>query len=316
MSARESELDAGVAPAPASAPPPRDELVEGFLRFMDAEKGVSERTLVNYRHALRRFAREARGYSEWRECRADDFRLYLLDCMSGGMARATIRLHFAALRGFFRFLVHRRGLAVNPLAEVRLPKAEKKLPVVLTVKQIEQLLHMPFKVEHGRQAPKWMAARDAAILEFFYSTGCRLAELAALDVEHVDVYSETVRVLGKGRKVRVTPVGSRALEALQHYRHQAGVRTGALFISKLRRRITTRAIGDIVKKYLDLSDIPLKASPHKLRHSFATHLLDNGADLRSIQALLGHANLSTTQIYTHVSAERMRKVYRAAHPRA
>jgi len=153
-------------------------------------------------------------------------------------------------------------------------------------------------------------------MELFYSSGLRLQELAALDVMHIDPYSESVRVFGKGRKERVVPVGAPALTAIQKYRHEAGVNSGPLFISKLRKRLSTHSVWGMLKKYLRHTKIPISLSPHKLRHSFATHLLDNGADLRSVQSLLGHASLSTTQIYTHVTVERLKKAYNEAHPRA
>lgn len=205
---------------------------------------------------------------------------------------------------------------MNPLKEVQLPKAEKNLPLLLTPKQIDELLAAPFHVEREKQAPLWAAARDAAIMELFYSSGLRLQELVSLDVSSIDPYSENVRVMGKGRKERVVPVGTPALEAIQKYRHEAGVNTGPLFISKLRKRLSTHAVWCQMKKYLRHTSIPIPLSPHKLRHSFATHLLDNGADLRSVQTLLGHASLSTTQIYTHVTVERLKKAYNEAHPRA
>jgi site-specific recombinase XerD len=193
---------------------------------------------------------------------------------------------------------------------------EKKLPLVLTMKQIDELLAAPFKVERENQAPAWAAARDVAIMELFYSSGLRLQELVLLDVGDIDPYSESVRVLGKGRKERVCPVGAPALEAIQKYRQQARVEAGPLFISKLRRRLTPLAVQQMMKKYMRHTSIPISLSPHKLRHSFATHMLDAGADLRSVQSLLGHASLSTTQIYTHVTVERMKKAYEEAHPRA
>ena len=236
--------------------------------------------------------------------------------MKRELARATIRLHFAALRSFYKFLTRRKGLTVNPLLDVQLPKAERKLPLVLTLKQVEELLALPFNVKQPKQAPSWAAARDAAVLEVFYSTGLRLAELASLDVSDFDFFNETIRVVGKGNKERVTPLGSHALAALQKYRGEAKITEGALFLSKSKKRISARGISNIVKKYTELAGLPVGASPHKLRHSFATHLLDNGADLRSVQTLLGHASLSTTQIYTHVSTERLKKVYDTAHPRA
>ena len=226
------------------------------------------------------------------------------------------RLHFAALRSFFKWFTHRRGLVKNPLLDVQLPKQEKKLPVVLTVAQITEMLELPLKLEKDQQAAEWAPERDAAVLELFYSTGMRLAELASLNVADLDSYSDTVRVLGKGSKERILPVGRPAMEAVQRYRQKAMVHEGPLFLSKLRRRITRRALADLIEKYWKKSGLPIHITPHKLRHSFATHLLDNGADLRSVQELLGHASLSTTQIYTHVSTQRMREAYDAAHPRA
>ncbi len=236
--------------------------------------------------------------------------------MKEGRARTYIRLLFSALRAFYRFLVERHGLKVNPLLAVQLPKTEKKLPLLLTVKQVEELLSAPGRMKRSKQAPAWIAARDVAIMELFYSSGLRLQELVNLDVPDLDPYSESVRVLGKGRKERVCPVGAPALEAIQIYRHQAGVSSGPLFVSKLRRRLSPRSVWLLLKKYLRETNIPIALSPHKLRHSFATHLLDNGADLRSVQSLLGHASLSTTQIYTHVTTERLKKAYNEAHPRA
>jgi site-specific recombinase XerD len=236
--------------------------------------------------------------------------------MKRDRARATIRLDFAALRSFYRFLCERKSLAANPLMAVSLPKAEKRLPVFLTTTQIDALLRAPHEAKRAKQAPDWLPWRDAAILELFYSSGLRLAELAALEVNDIDPYNESVRVLGKGSKERIVPVGQPALEAIQHYRQRAKVQSGPLFLSKLRQRLGPTSIWSLVKKYLRLAQIPVPASPHKLRHSFATHLLDAGADLRSVQSMLGHASLSTTQIYTHVTTERLRKAYDQAHPRA
>ncbi|MDA7597434.1 tyrosine recombinase XerC [Verrucomicrobiales bacterium] len=294
-----------------------DPLVDEFLEYQSVEKNVSPRTLHNYHHALMRYRIE-RGalFSKWETAEADDFRDYLFEIMKGGWARATIRLHFAALRSFYKFLTRRKNLLVNPIVEVQLPKAEKKLPVVLTKDQVEELLILPLTIEHPPQAPDWAGERDAAILELFYSSGVRLAELAAMNVSDFDFFNECVRVFGKGSKERICPVGSKAAEAIHTYRNAAKVMEGPLFISKLRRRMSARGISDVFKKYHKASGIPVNISPHKLRHSFATHLLDNGADLRSVQTLLGHASLSTTQIYTHVSIERMKAVYDEAHPRA
>ncbi|HCN76907.1 MAG TPA: integrase [Verrucomicrobiales bacterium] len=296
--------------------PPDDPLKKAFLGFLESERRCSPRTLENYRHALAEFRHRQSGFTAWLTLTAEDFRGYLFDQMKRGLGRATIRLHFAALRSFYKWLTHRQGLERNPLLDVQLPKQEKKLPVVLTVPQITAMLELPLKLEKDRQAPAWAPERDAAVLELFYSTGMRLAELSALNVADLDAYSDTVRVTGKGSKQRLLPVGAPAMEAVQRYRQKAAVHDGPLFLSKLRRRITTQAVADIVDKYWRKSGLPVHVTPHKLRHSFATHLLDNGADLRSVQELLGHASLSTTQIYTHVSTQRMKEVYEAAHPRA
>ena len=236
--------------------------------------------------------------------------------MKKGQARSYIRLQFSAFRTFYRFLVERKGLAHDPVRELQLPKAEKKLPLVLTRQQVEELLSAPLRVPKHQSAPTWMPLRDAAIMEMFYSSGLRLNELALLEVADLDIYTESVRVFGKGRKERVCPVGAPALDAVSRYRAAANVHSGPLFINKSRRRISPRSVWLILKRYLRHTSIPIALSPHKLRHSFATHLLDNGADLRSVQALLGHASLSTTQIYTHVTVERLKKAYAGAHPRA
>jgi site-specific recombinase XerD len=227
-----------------------------------------------------------------------------------------VRLQFSALRTFYQFLGARKGLRSNPVREVQLPKIEKKLPLVLTRQQVEELLAAPTREKKSRSAPAWMPLRDVAIMELFYSSGLRLSELAALDVAEVDPYTESVRVFGKGRKERVCPVGLPALEAISRYRVAANVHSGPLFINKARRRISPRSIWLVLKRYVRHTSIPISISPHKLRHSFATHMLDRGADLRSVQALLGHASLSTTQIYTHVTTERLKKAYADAHPRA
>ena len=296
-------------------PAPDDPLATAFLDYLHDERNVSPRTVANYDRALRAAA-DFLGAKSWRAASADDFRAYLFALMKRERSRATIRLEFAALRSFYRFLSERKGLAANPLVAVSLPKAEKRLPVFLTTTQIGALLRAPHEAKPEKQAPSWMPWRDAAILELFYSSGLRLSELASLDVRDIDPYNETVRVLGKGSKERIVPVGEPALEAIQNYRQRAKVQSGPLFISKLRRRMGSSAIWALVKKYLRLAQIPVPASPHKLRHSFATHMLDAGADLRSVQSLLGHASLSTTQIYTHVTTERLKKAYDQAHPRA
>jgi integrase/recombinase XerC len=292
----------------------RDPLIEEFLRYLAVERNASSRTVKAYRQALETFRAETKA--PWKKCTPDNFRDYLFAIMKRGQARSYVRLQFSAFRTFYQFLATRKGLRSNPVREVQLPKLDKKLPLVLTRQQIEELLAAPTRVAKNRAAPVWMPLRDVAIMELFYSSGLRLSELAALDVADVDLYTESVRVFGKGRKERVCPVGLPALETISRYRAAANVHSGPLFISKSRRRMSTRSIWLVLKRYLRHTSIPISISPHKLRHSFATHMLDRGADLRSVQALLGHASLSTTQIYTHVTVERLKKAYADAHPRA
>jgi len=291
-----------------------DPLAGEFLRYLAVERNASPRTLKAYREALAAF--RAENKTPWKKCTANDFRDYLFALMKHGQARSYVRLQFSAFRTFYRFLAERKKHPRDPVRELQLPKIEKKLPLVLTRQQVEELLAAPARLTKNRAAPIWMPLRDIAIMELFYSSGLRLSELAALDVADVDLYTESVRVFGKGRKERICPVGFPALEAISRYRAAANVHSGALFINKLRRRISTRSIWLVLKRYLRHTSIPISISPHKLRHSFATHMLDGGADLRSVQALLGHASLSTTQIYTHVTVERLKKAYADAHPRA
>ena len=291
-----------------------DPLAEEFLRHLAIEKNASPRTLKAYRDALAEF--RSANATPWKKCTANDFRDHLFTIMKRGQARSYVRLQFSALRTFYRFLVERKKLRRDPVRELQLPKIDKKLPLVLTRQQIEELLAAPAQVAKSRAAPAWMPLRDIAIMELFYSSGLRLSELAALDVSHFDPYTESVRVFGKGRRERICPVGLPALEAISRYRAAANVHSGPLFINKMRKRMSTRSIWLVLKRYLRHTSIPISISPHKLRHSFATHMLDRGADLRSVQALLGHASLSTTQIYTHVTTERLKKAYADAHPRA
>ena len=306
------------APHSPALPDVPDPLETQFLQFMQVERNASALTLKNYAQGLRALRTGFPAFRGWPDLTADDFRAWLFLLMKRELGRATIRVQFAALRSFFKFLTRRAGLTANPLLEVQLPKAQRSLPVVLTLGQIDELLTLPLtlKPDGAQRSAVWAPQRDAAILELFYSTGLRLHELVKLDVGDINHLEESLRVTGKGRKDRLCPVGGPALRAIQHYRVAAGVHDGPLFLSKLRRRITMRAVNDLLQKYLRHSTIGFKVSPHKLRHSFATHLLNNGADLRSVQELLGHANLSTTQIYTHVSTTRMKQVYDAAHPRA
>lgn len=294
---------------------PADRLFEEFLRYLDAGRNRSPHTLRSYRGSIDAF-RRFRPKLKWEDATERDFRDFLFLMARQGMSRSGQRTAFAALRSFYDFLVEHQHVPTNIVKTVLLPKLEKKLPVFLTSGQVGDLLEPREEGGKNQQAPVWMRARDLALLELLYSSGIRLSELVRLDVKDVDVINETVRVFGKGAKERIVPVGAPALEALSHYRSAANVHHGPLFLNKSRRRLSARSAWLAMKRRLALAGLPADLSPHKLRHTFATHLLDAGADLRSVQSLLGHASLSTTQIYTHVTTERLRRAYDAAHPRA
>lgn len=305
----------GEAPPPDVVP---DALANRFLDYMETERNASPRTVESYRRSLVQFREWMGGrFTEWSSCATEDFRAWLYEALNLQLKPSTIRLRFAALRSFYTYQMRREGLPVNPLADVVLPRASQSLPVHLSLRQMEALLALPLQVPVDKKHPAWIPYRDAAILELFYACGIRLSELVGLNADAFYAGEDCVRVLGKGRKVRLVPVGDYAREAVEKYCEMAGVpQNGPLFISRLGRRMTGRSVQQMLDKYLRLSDIPFHISPHKLRHTFATHMLDAGADLRAVQELLGHSSLSTTQIYTHVTKTRMRDVYRRAHPRA
>jgi integrase/recombinase XerC len=295
--------------------PEKDRGIESYLQYLKVERDASPHTITAYRIALYEFTRFMGPNVRWRAASPDDFRKFLRDCMRKKWSRSYIRLTFAALRSFYKFLIKREGHLRNPLTEIQLPRAQKSLPVSLSVSQIDELINVPAGTKRRRQAPAWAAARDTAILELLYGSGIRLSELAALDVEDLDTSLKTIRVMGKGRKERVLPVGEVALQAIQEYMDQAEVLSGPLFLNKQRQRIGRRSIWVIVRRRSKETSIPFEISPHKLRHSFAGHLLDNGAGLRSVQILLGHSSLNTTQLYTSITPARLKKAFDAAHPR-
>ena len=295
-----------------------EQVVLRFLDYLRAEKGASPHTLEAYRRQYRLFVEwMGERFDSWDACTSEVYRAWLYEAMQQELKPSSIRQRFAALRSLYAYLILREGYVSNPLADVTLPRARTGLPVHLSLKQMEELLSLPLRTPVDKKSPAWLPYRDAAILELFYSCGIRLSELVGLNADAFTGGADCVRVLGKGRKVRLVPVGEYARDAIEKYLELAGPDPqGPLFISRLRRRMTGRSVQLMLDKYLRCSDIPFLISPHKLRHTFATHLLDAGADLRSVQELLGHSSLSTTQIYTHVTKTRMQQVYRHAHPRA
>ncbi len=231
-------------------------------------------------------------------------------------SKATIARKLATLRSFYKFLVKRNEIAANPVAAVRTPKQEKKLPRFLEYEEVKRLLETP-------PVNTWLGARDRAILETLYSTGIRVSEVVALNMDDIDFLGEVVHVRGKGKKERIAPISSSALQTIQHYmefrnkraQNNSNFDPKVLFVNKHGRRLSTRSVRRKMDKYLKMAGLDGEISPHTLRHSFATHMLNNGADLRSVQELLGHQSLSTTQIYTHLSTSKLKEEYDDAHPR-
>lgn len=243
-------------------------------------------------------------------------RAYLAFLNEKDYSKATIARKLATLRSFYKFLVKRNHITSNPVVSIRTPKQEKKLPRFLEYEEIKRLLNTP-------PLNSWLGARDRAILETLYSTGIRVSELVALNMDDIDFLGEVVHIRGKGKKERIAPIGSSALQTIQHYMEYRNKRAQSngnfdskvLFVNKHGRRLSTRSVRRKMDKYLKMAGLDPAISPHTLRHSFATHMLNNGADLRSVQELLGHQSLSTTQVYTHLTTKKLKEVYDNAHPR-
>lgn len=245
----------------------------------------------------------------------DTVRAYLAVLNEKQYSKTTIARKLATLRSFYKFLVKRGQISSNPVTVVKTPKQEKKLPQFLEYEDIKRLLETP-------PANDWLGARDRAILETLYSTGIRVSELVALNMDDIDFLGEVVHIRGKGKKERIAPIGTAALQSIQHYmefRNKRAQSNGnfdmkVLFVNKHGRRLSTRSVRRKMDKYLKMAGLDPSISPHTLRHSFATHMLNNGADLRSVQELLGHQSLSTTQVYTHLSTGKLKEVYESSHP--
>ena len=317
--------------APSTEPSDTDRWLSAFLRHLRAERGASPYTQRNYGQALTEFfrwhAQERRRAPVWSELRRDDFRAFLRYLGRTSLRRAAVHLRFSALRSFYRFLVRRGAVLESPIKNLALPKPEKRLPRFLTVPQMVALLEAPLQEWQAHQAahranvepPPYL--RDVALLETIYSCGLRISELCGLAAEDIDGREFTVRVRGKGKKERLVPIGQPALTAIQNYwRALPQTPTGAapVFLARSHQAapIYPRLVQLRLKRYLAGAGLDPHLTPHKLRHSYATHLLDAGADLRSVQELLGHAHLVTTQVYTHLTTERLKRAYDQAHPRA
>ncbi len=309
----------------------RGQWLEKFLAHLNTERGASVYTQRNYRQALAEFCQwhqqDRKQPPKWEALQRDDFRAYLRYLGRNHLGRAAIQLRFCALRTFYKFLIRHGQVALSPIKNLSLPKMGKRLPKFLTAQQMKDLLEAPLKLlpaesNHPKRTELLLASRrDVAVLETIYSCGLRISELCGLQAADIEQNECLVRVRGKGKKERLIPIGETALNAIRAYwdllpQHPAGVAPVFLANAGKRSPVSARLLQLRLKKHLATAGLDPNLTPHKLRHSYATHLLDAGADLRSVQELLGHAHLVTTQVYTHVTTERLKRAYDAAHPRA
>ena len=307
----------------------QDEWLNKFLQHLATDRGASQYTQRNYRHALNDFCfwhqQDRKEFPRWAALQRDDFRGYLRNLGRHNLARAAIQLRFSALRTFYKFLIRHGALAESPIKNLALPKLARRLPKFLTAQQMKNLLDAPLKLlpaggggDEGRRM-EVLCRRDLAVLETIYSCGLRISELCGLQVQDIDPNEQLVRVRGKGKKERLIPIGEPALEAIKSYwaiLEQPPFGDMPVFTGRGSAPVSARDLQLRLKKYLAIAGLDPAITPHKLRHSYATHMLDSGADLRSVQELLGHAHLVTTQVYTHLTTERLKRAYDAAHPRA
>lgn len=294
-----------------------DKLLDEYLRFLDVERGLSPHTLEAYSRTLVdlvAFLGEGRVFT-WPEVDADHLFLFLVSMKNQGKSAATQEQALAAIRGFFRFCVAEGLLASDPTANLEGPKKGSPLPRVLTVNQVEQLLLAP-------DTSTLLGLRDRTMLELLYATGLRVGELVSLELEDLELAHSYLRTVGKGQKMRIVPIGEEAVFWLTTYltdvrgKLAREPQSSAVFLNRRGKPLTRQWLWKLVEQYSEQAGLPSWVSPHVLRHSFATHLLAGGADLRSVQAMLGHSDLATTQIYTHLTRGQLRSVYQQFHPRA
>jgi integrase/recombinase XerC len=293
-----------------------------FVNYLARERRYSGYTVRNYTQAFEDFYGWLNQSNRWSRAfdglTSRDTRDFVIEAQRR-FSRKTLHNHVSGLRTFFKYWMQQGKVQRNPFTGVPLPKLEKKLPKFLTETQMTTLLAGPQKLLDNEVQPAFTTWRDRLVLELLYGGGLRVSELVALNYGAVDFSAGSARVLGKGRKERICPLGSAATAILKHFRDNYARNTGQLdpvLVTDAHSRLSVIAVQKLVKKYLALADLPMDMSPHKLRHSYATHLLNSGADLRAVQELLGHANLTTTQVYTHTSVARLKEIYAKAHPRA
>ena len=293
--------------------------IDDYIHFIRVERQLSDNTLSSYKRDLQSYAQhlyEEQQLSSFDEVTRHHILAYLQSQRDVGKTARTIARHISSIRSFHQFLLREKVTTTDPTVHIEMPQQEKKLPTVLSIAQIDALIAAP-----DQSTPQ--GVRDVAMLELLYASGMRISECIALDLEDVHLTMGFVRVFGKGGKERIIPLGKGAITALERYLQRAryellgkAPHTEAFFINRRGKRLTRQGCWKLLKQHAERSGIQTELTPHVLRHSFATHLIENGADLRAVQEMLGHADISTTQIYTHISKTRLSEVYKQFHPRA
>lgn len=300
----------------------REQWVKPFIRHLSGERRLSVYTCRNYDSALDAFFRFLDETTQWggklASVRLREARDFVIE-QQGRVSRRTVHNYVSGLRTFFKYWIRQGRLEASPFVGISLPKLPKKLPGFMTEKQVKLLLEGPMRLLENETISDFQAWRDRLVLELLYGAGFRVSELCALTYGQVSFDEGVARIVGKGGKSRICPLGRVALAVLEKWRREFAVATGfsdVVVVSNRKTKWSPRGVQLLLKKYLALANLPMDLTPHKIRHSYATHLLDNGADLRLVQELLGHAKLSTTQIYTHVNVGRLKEAFDQAHPRA
>ncbi|MCK9615156.1 MAG: tyrosine recombinase XerC [Candidatus Omnitrophica bacterium] len=285
--------------------------IDKFLNYLTIEKNYSNHTVTNYRIDLKEFERFLINHAPKDIKEIDYFilRKFLSLLSERNLNKRTVSRKISTLKSFFKFMVREAEIKSNPANSLIYPRLDKNLPVFLTEEQVVKIINLP-------KENSILSLRDKSILEALYSTGARVSELVKLKINDVDLISGIIKVMGKGRKERLLPLGEPALLSIKNYLDKRSDKNPSLFLNRNNGSLTDRGIRLIVDKYIRQAATNLKVSPHTFRHSFATHLLSRGADLRSVQELLGHSSIATTQIYTHLTIDTLKKVYDKAHPRA
>lgn len=291
--------------------------VEQFLNYLLVEKGLAQNTLYSYKHDLAMYCSYLRknNVNSFKNTNRTHIIGHLLEQKNMGKATTTISRNLASIRSLYQYLLHDRYIERDPSRNFESPKLDKRLPKILTIEEIDYLLNLP-------NVGTIVGMRDKAMLELLYATGVRVTELVSLKVDDVNTYMGLIKCLGKGSKERIIPIGSQAVDSIMLYLDKSypflkkQCTNGALFINQRGSQMTRQGFWGILKKYTSLMSLDFEITPHTIRHSFATHLLENGADLRSVQEMLGHVDISTTQIYTHLTKAKLREIYKKAHPRA